>query len=83
MTAPPAVTGFTVTFKDNSTDIEDPASKLRIAVSWGDGTIETGFAGGTFLHTYRVSGTFKIRHRVTDTRGLTGFENVSVVVSGN
>jgi hypothetical protein len=83
MTAPPTVTGFTVTFKDNSTDVEDPRSRLRIAVNWGDRTIETGFAGGTFLHTYRSAGTFKIRHRATDTRGLSGYEIVSVVVSGN
>jgi hypothetical protein len=83
MTTPPTVTGYTVSFIDKSTDIEDPASRLRIAVNWGDGTIETGFAGGTFLHTYRSAGTFKIRHRATDTRGLSGYEIVSVVVSGN
>jgi len=83
MTAPPTVTGYTVSFIDKSTDIEDPAGRLRIAVNWGDGTIETGFAGGTFLHTYRTSGTFKIRHTATDTRGLKGYETIPVVVSGN
>ena len=82
MAASPTVTGYTVTFIDKSTDVEDKPYDLRISVNWGDGTIETGFAGGTFLHTYISGGTFKISHKATDTRGLSGYENVSVVVSG-
>ncbi len=82
MTASPTVAGYTVTFKDNSKDTEDPQSYLSITVNWGDGTIETGFAGGTFLHTYISGGTFKIRHKATDTQGLSGYETVSVSVSG-
>ena len=52
MTAPPTVTGYTVSFIDNSTDRQDPQYNLRIAVNWGDGKISSGQPGGTFLHTY-------------------------------
>lgn len=82
MTALPTVTGYTVSFQDNSTDVEDPQSALRIAVDWGDWTIETGLAGGTFSHTYISGGAFTIRHTATDTRGLKGYESISVVISG-
>jgi hypothetical protein len=81
MTASPAVTGYTVTFTDKSTDAEDKPYDLRISVTWGDGAIDTGFSGSTFLHTYDFSGTFTIRHKATDTAGLSGFESVSVVIS--
>jgi hypothetical protein len=74
------VSGHTVTFTDNSTDVQDPQYDLRIAVSWGDGKNETGQPGGTFLHTYRRAWTFTIRHSATDTEGLTGYESFKVVV---
>jgi len=74
------VTGSTVTFTDNSTDVEDPQYMLRIAVNWGDGTIESGQPGGAFQHTYDFTGTFTINHTATDTSGLTGYESVQVVV---
>jgi PKD repeat protein len=80
MTGAPTVTGHTVSFTDNSKDAQDPQYYLRIAVSWGDGKMETGQPGGTFLHTYRSAGTFTIRHTATDTEGLTGYESVKVVV---
>jgi hypothetical protein len=80
MTAAPSVTGHTVTFIDNSTDRQDQQYNLRISVSWGDGKMETGQPGGTFLHTYKRTGTFTIRHTATDTEGLTGYESVQVVV---
>jgi hypothetical protein len=76
-----SVTGSIVTFKDNSTDVEDPQYKLRPSVNWGDGTIESGQPGGTFQHTYDISGTFTINHITTDTGGLTGYESVSVTVT--
>ena len=72
--------GLTVTFQDNSKDAPDPQYNLRIAVSWGDGKIETGQPGGTFMHTYKRAGTFTIRHKATDTEGLTGYESVKVTV---
>ena len=34
------VSGYTVTFIDNSKDAQDPQYNLRITVSWGDGKIE-------------------------------------------
>jgi hypothetical protein len=74
------VAGNTVSFKDNSTDVQDPQYRLSVAVNWGDGTIESGQPGGTFLHTYDIAGTFTISHKATDTWGLTGYESVSVVV---
>ena len=82
MAASPAVAGYSVTFVDKSTDAEDPQRRLRIAVNWGDGTLETGFVGTTFMHTYPDAGTYTIRHKVTDTGGLTGYESVSIVISG-
>jgi hypothetical protein len=72
--------GTTVSFQDKSTDVEDPQYKLRTAVNWGDGTIESGQPGGTFQHTYDFAGTFTINHIATDTSGLTGYESVQVVV---
>jgi hypothetical protein len=80
MTGAPTVTGHTVSFIDNSTDRQDQQYSLRIRVSWGDGRIESGQPGGTFLHTYRSAGTFTIRHTATDTEGFTGYESVKVVV---
>lgn len=80
ITAPPTITGHTVSFIDNSTDAEDPQYDLLIAVNWGDGTISTGHAGGTFSHTYISSRKFTIRHKATDTVGLSGYESISVVV---
>jgi hypothetical protein len=80
MAALPTVDGGVVSFQDKSTDVEDPQYSLRIAVSWGDGRIETGQAGGTFQHTYRRAGTFTIRHKATDTSGRTGYEAVKVTV---
>jgi len=74
------VSGRTVTFTDNSTDAQDPQYDLRISASWGDGKIETGQPGVTFLHTYRSAGTFTIRHTTTDTEGLTGYESVKITV---
>ena len=63
MAAAPTVTGLTVTFKDASfddsslnPDLEDPQFDLRISVSWGDGTIDTGLPGSTFEHTYMFAG---------------------------
>jgi hypothetical protein len=74
------VTGSIVTFKDSSTDVEDPQYRLRVAVNWGDGTIESGQPGGTFKHTYDFTGTFTINHIATDMGGLTGYESVPVVL---
>jgi PKD repeat protein len=82
MVASPAVAGLAVTFVDKSTDAEDPQRKLKIAVNWGDGTIETGFVGTTFMHTYLETGSYTIAHRVTDSGGLTAYEYVSVAVVG-
>jgi hypothetical protein len=70
------VAGLTVTFRDNSTDLEDPQYDLRISVSWGDGTIDRGLPGSTFEHTYRSAGAKTIRHTATDTRGRRGYEKV-------
>jgi len=75
------VTGYTVTFVDNSKDAQDPQYTLRIRVNWGDGTRpSTGQPGGTFVHTYRKAGTFTITHAATDKGGLMGSETVSVTV---
>ncbi|HSB04872.1 MAG TPA: hypothetical protein VLK23_06710, partial [Thermodesulfobacteriota bacterium] len=82
------VSNLTVTFVDKSfddssfakTDIMDPNYNLRIAVSWGDGTIDTGLAGSTFQHTYRSAGAKTIRQTATDTGGLKGFKRVTVNV---
>jgi len=80
MAAWPTVTGKTVTFKDNSGDGQDSQSALTITVNWGDWTVTQSVGGSTFTHTYDFSGTYTINHTVKDKGGLTGFENIPVVV---
>jgi hypothetical protein len=79
----PTVTGYTVSFIDKSTDSQDQPYDLRISVNWGDRKVSSGQPGGAFQHTYKKAGTYTISHTATDTEGLTGYESVSVVVSGN
>jgi hypothetical protein len=78
MTAPHTVNGRTVSFKDNSTDAEDPQSDLLITVDWGDWTITKGQAGSTFSHTYGAGGIFRITHAAKDTGGGMHSEKVKV-----
>jgi hypothetical protein len=46
----PALTGWTVSFTDQSSDPNGTTD--AVIVNWGDGMIDNGVAGGVFTHTY-------------------------------
>lgn len=62
--------GITVTFNDLSKN-----DSVNNITSWrwdfGDGTIRTFTAGGTFLHTYTTAGNYTVKLTVTDATGCT------------
>jgi PKD repeat protein len=77
-----SVSGMTVSFTDTSTDAEDLPAALSVLVQWGDGTMSTGKGGDTFTKSYTLGGTYTVKHRVTDTGGLTSSSaNVSVTIA--
>ncbi len=78
-----AVSGYTVSFTDASTDAQDPQSALKVIVNWGDGSsnADAPQAGGAgFTHAYATAGTYTILHTVTDAGGLSASEKKSVAV---
>ncbi len=75
------VSGYGVSFTDNSSDAQDAVSALSVRVNWGDGSaVPTGPGGMLFSHTYVTAGTYTITHTVTDSGGLSASEKLRVSV---
>ncbi len=64
------VSGWTVSFNDNSSDPDGPLPANAVTVSWGDGAMESKNAGSPFSHTYSTAATYIVKQTVTDSGGL-------------
>ncbi|MBI4685652.1 MAG: hypothetical protein HY755_10690 [Nitrospirae bacterium] len=78
----PVVAGKLVTYTDSSSDAQDAQASLKVTTTWGDGATTVGVGGALQSHTYLRGGIYTIRHKVTDTGGLSKFSaNVTVTVN--
>jgi hypothetical protein len=77
--------GMTFTFTDASTDpaTNIPTGITAVQVIWGDGAIDNGVHGSTFIHTYADTGTFTIRHSAGDAAGLWNTETRKITLTAS